>query len=695
MRGRLRFVLAPVMLALLAMPGASGRAQLCTPARTALVLSGGGTKGFAHIGVLEVLDSMGVKPDLIVGTSIGAIMGALYASGYTARQVDSLMRALPLESVIRRYEPAVSSSLGLLRPVAVWERGLSGYVLQTGAVREGEVNALMAALMLRGNLLARGNFDSLPIPFRAVATNVETQKAVVLSAGDLARAVRASSALPLVFRAMRIDGRWLTDGALSDNTPAHEARTLGAERIWASRLPSAPLDPNTFDDPVSLGEALVSSLFREDSVAPRYGDVSIASPTMDFQNLDVRRAIADSLIKLGHEAARAAFAAAPCIRPLSSPREAILPTRVATVTMIGKAADGTAVIAGLGITPGSDLDLHRLEQAISDLGHSERYRGVWLNPGGAGASVSFRPELEAAPASSFGVGVAFDQFMSGRIWLGGIDRSFFDGNAEGALLVRLGSYSQDVSAFVRRRAHVRRSYVPITVSASLAHESVRLFQGSGELPSAETQELGGFIGLRDDPAVGQWRYDAGLNVRLWREPAHETRGSPGLRASLFRALNDHEMATLFEGIALTDFQRVRMDASRTLHIAGIEVRGRLRAGWGNRLPIQQTFTLGGSDGFAGFRIEEIRGSQEGFASVLLRRRVLPQLGIRVEGMAGAVGQGGGFLQRRQQDSTYYGKIYSGVRVGVETPTPIGPVRIEEGFNNSGTRALLFRLGYWF
>ena len=225
------------------------------------------------------------------------------------------------------------------------------------------------------------------------------------------------------------------------------------------------------------------------------------------------------------------------------------------------------------------------------------------------------------------------------------------------------------------------------------HESVRLFEGSGELPSAETQELGGFAGMRDDPEAGAWRYEAGLDARLWREPSRDTRGSVGLRASLFRARDEYEMATIVEGIALTDFQRIRVDASHTFPLPGLQARLRVRAGWGNRLPIQSTFTLGGSDGFAGLRIGEIRGSQEVFASMQLRRRVAPQLRFVVEGMAGVVGRGNGFLAR--EDSSYFGKIYGGVRAGLEANTPIGPIRVQEGVNNAGTRSLLFRVGYWF
>ena len=674
-------------------PPAVPSTQGCTPARTALVLSGGGAKGFAHIGLLQVLDSLGVKPDLIIGTSVGAIMGALYASGYSAKEIDSLMRVYPLEGVIRRYEPAVSSSLGLLKPMAVWEQGRTGYTLETGTAREGEVNALMSTLLMRGNILARGNFDRLPIPFRAVATNLVTQQAIVLADGDLAKAVRASAALPVVFRAVHRDSVWLIDGAFSDNTPVSYARGLGATRIWASRLPFAPPNSNAFDDPLTLSEALVNSLFKEDSIVVRYGDVVIDNPTREFENLDFRRASSDSLMALGHAAARAAFAAADCIKPLGIHGARVMPTEVGLVTLRGHTVDGAAVVAGLGLTQGRALDVRLAEQGLAELGHSERYRAVWLNPTGSGDIVNFDPELEPAPGRAFGIGVAFDQFMSGRIWIGGVERSVINGNAEAAVIARFGSYAQDAAAFLRLRAKVRRRYFPLTIGGRLAHESVRLFSENGELPSAETQEANGFIGLRDDPESHAWRYDAMLDARVWREPGHGTRGGVGVRASVFRARNEYEMGSTAEALVLTDFQRLRADLSRGFRGPGVDVRLRLRTGWGNRLPVQYTFPLGGSDGFAGLRIGDVRGTQEAFTSVEVRRRIANALSIVTEVMTGAIGTGNGFLTRR--DSSYFGKVYVGARAGIEAHTPIGPIRLEEGVNNVGTRALLLRVGYWF
>ena len=198
--------------------------------KTGLVLSGGGAKGFAHIGVFKVLDSLRIRPDFIVGSSIGAIGGALYASGYSGNAIDSVLRALPIANVIRSYSPRAPGVIGRLPTFAVWENNGKGFMLQTGAVREGEVNALMSALMLRGNLLAQGDFDRLPIPLRVVATRLSTRKAVVLATGDLAQAVRASFAIPLLFTPGLIGDDVLMDGGVSDNIPVDIARAMGAER---------------------------------------------------------------------------------------------------------------------------------------------------------------------------------------------------------------------------------------------------------------------------------------------------------------------------------------------------------------------------------------------------------------------------------------------------------------------------------
>jgi hypothetical protein len=583
-----------------------------------------------------------------------------------------------------------------VRPLAVWEKGELGYVLQSGAVREGEVNSFLSSLLLRGNLEARGNFDSLPTPFRAIATDVATRRAVVLGTGDLARAVRASAAIPVVLRPIHVGEQWMVDGGIAENAPVNVARELGAQRSWISLLPFAGPDPKTFDDPLSITTVLLNSLFEQDTITAERRDVLITNPTETFGNLNFSRATTDSLIDVGRVAARAAFAGAACLKPLSSVARTVpLPTMVTQIGFSGvRIVDGDVVLDELGVAAGQELNIDKLDLGIKSISHHERYRALWLQPTGSGKDVTFHVQLDPAPQRSFGVGVAFDQFMSGRLWIGGIDRTLLNGDVEGVGLVRLGTYEQDADVFVRRRALVRKTYLPFTIEAQLKHESVRLFSGDGELPSAETRELVGFVGFKQDPRVDLWQGEFGLDARTWREPLRNTRGTFGLRASVFRAATEYEMGSMFEMLTFYDFQRGRFDISRRWRLAGeMDVTTRLRAGWGNRLPIQETFALGGEDGFAGFRIGELRGTQEVFGSLLVRKRLTPLLHARVELMTGDVSNGYGAMRR--VPGTSLGELFGGVRAGLEAATPVGPIRVEEGIANTGQRAILIRVGRWF
>ena len=127
-------MLPRILLAVSCLGASPLHSQQCRPTPTALVLSGGGAKGLAHIGVLRVLDSLGIRPDLVVGSSMGAIVGGMYASGYTGREIDSLARSLPLADLFRTYQPRAPRSLGPVQPLVVWEQGERRFNIQSAAV---------------------------------------------------------------------------------------------------------------------------------------------------------------------------------------------------------------------------------------------------------------------------------------------------------------------------------------------------------------------------------------------------------------------------------------------------------------------------------------------------------------------------------------------------------------------------------
>ncbi len=202
-------------------------------AKVGLVLSGGGAKGLAHIGALKVIEEAGIKIDYIGGSSMGAIIGALYASGYTANQLDSIFHEINFNILIQDdiprssktfYEKEDTEKYALTLPVNNFKIGFPS------ALSKGQnIYNLMSKLTL--HLGDVRDFSKLPIPFFCVAANIETGEEVILDKGSLAKAVSASGSIPSVFSPVVIDGKILTDGGVVNNYPVAELRKRGAEII--------------------------------------------------------------------------------------------------------------------------------------------------------------------------------------------------------------------------------------------------------------------------------------------------------------------------------------------------------------------------------------------------------------------------------------------------------------------------------
>jgi NTE family protein len=206
--------------------------------RTVLVLSGGGARGMAHIGVLEVLEQLDVPFDAIVGTSMGAIVGGMYAAGLSPEQMREELQRIDWHSAFndnppRKYVPYRRKEEDVI-PLFEIEAGYNkkrGFSVPAGIVAGQKLNFILRSMLLHTAVV--DSFDDLAIPFRAIATDLDSGEAVVIDRGDLAGAIRASMAFPVMFTPVTYQGKLLIDGGVVRNLPLDVALDLGAERIIA------------------------------------------------------------------------------------------------------------------------------------------------------------------------------------------------------------------------------------------------------------------------------------------------------------------------------------------------------------------------------------------------------------------------------------------------------------------------------
>lgn len=686
---------ASLAAAVLSAPLAA-QAPACPAGRTALVLSGGGAKGLAHLGVIAALDSLGVRPDYVVGTSMGAIVGALYAGGWTARQADSLAALYSPTSIFASTAPAGPLAWEPFTPLLIWAGGEHGFSLQSPTVRESEANALLSALLLRPNLLARGDFDRLPIPFRAVATDLVTRDTVVLASGDLAQAVRASMSVPLVFPPEALGGRLLIDGGLSANVPVTIARRLpGVTRLIVSDVTSPLLtEEELLAGPLAVADQLAGFLFVQpiDSIGP--DDVYLRVDLKQFKNLDFAPATMDLIRRRGRSVADSALATATCL-PLGTVPAGVLPGRVAGFSLTGGAStDVTVLRRFLGLDTGLPLDEPALARQLNAVGHLGAYTSLWLHPGAVGAgAVQFNASVQPAPSQLAGVTVAYDRDLGGRVGLMYLDRRVFGRALEGSVTLGVGTLLNDVTGGLRRYFGVGQSWLAPTLTLRFENQDILLYDAEGSsLGRTDTREGVVFAGV-ERGMTGGWVLSAGFDGRSWRDGNSASvggdSGSDGSAAALRLAARRLRGAwrVAAELVWSTTFRRAGVETSYLAHLGKFALTPLARVGWGEDLPLQDQFPLGGTLGFPGLATAQLRGDREVFAALGASHPIRGPLRWEILAAVGQSADGGDLFE----DADWLG----GVRGGLAVDTPIGDVQAAYGFTTTGIDNVYVRIGRWF
>lgn len=211
--------------------------------KTCLVLSGGGALGIAHVGVIKFIEEQNIPIDCIAGTSMGSIIGALYASGYTSSEMEYLVKSSQWVDLFVDEAPRSEKTYqrkqddrNFLVKHSLRFSDKGSPVLPRGFIQGNKIDLSFLEFTLRSRNVE--HFDDLRIPFRAVATDLETGEEVILEKGSLAQSMKASMSLPGIFPPMMIDGRSLVDGGMVKNIPVDIARKMGAERLIVVATPA-------------------------------------------------------------------------------------------------------------------------------------------------------------------------------------------------------------------------------------------------------------------------------------------------------------------------------------------------------------------------------------------------------------------------------------------------------------------------
>ena len=264
-----------------------------------LVLSGGGARGGAHIGILKALEELRVPVDYVAGTSIGAVIGGFYVSGMSVAELEQLVESLEWETAFLNTMPRQLKSFRRKRDDDLFlvdqKPGLNDgeFELPIGLVQGQVIDMIISRETLRASQVQ--SFDELAIPFRAVAGDIVTGEAVVLREGSLARAIRASMSIPAALSPIEIDGRLLVDGGIAMNLPVDVARDMGADTIIAVDISTGLLARETLRSVLDITTQLTNMLTRTGTVEQRAkltaNDVLLV-PT--FAGAELRRLHADA-----------------------------------------------------------------------------------------------------------------------------------------------------------------------------------------------------------------------------------------------------------------------------------------------------------------------------------------------------------------------------------------------------------------
>lgn len=350
-----------------------------------LVLSGGGSRGMAHLGVIRELERNGIPIDYIVGTSIGGIIGGLYASGYTSEQLQQLVDTTDWNYVLSLTQDNERQHLYLSHKVAADRKQLTlrfdglTPILPSSISSGQRLTTFINQLTLQSLYHPVQSFDDLKIPFRCVSTDLISGKRIVFRAGNLSEALRASISIPLLYHPLKMDSLQLTDGGLLSNIPVDVARSLGADIIIAVNTTSPLRTAQQINYPWEVTDQIVNIMAQESNKRSLESATVVITPDLgyypstDFSNLTFA-------VRQGAVAARTMINAINDSIRAFQHRQLVDTSPLATVLFRVTGIDypelGTTPFPPIGIRPDDSMNIPQLRERLSELFADGTFREI-------------------------------------------------------------------------------------------------------------------------------------------------------------------------------------------------------------------------------------------------------------------------------------------------------------------------------
>ena len=709
--------------------------------KVGLALSGGGARGFAHIGALKVLRDLGMPIDYVAGTSMGSIVGGLYAAGYSVEELEEVINTVNWGEVFSDTPPRKMWSFLKKRQSSKYLFGLGftgkGFSLPTGITKGQKISTLFSFLSI--SVSGIEHFDDFPIPFRAVAADIETGEEVVLDHGSLAEAMRASMSVPGVFTPVEIDGHLLVDGGIVKNLPVDILKEMGADIVIAVDVSSGLLNREQLGNPVAILNQMVGLQMLKVTEAQRQlADVVIHTDLEDYSSTDFDKG--NEISALGEQSTIEKLDELNAM--LDKIRETRPVSRSAPNSILRQFKDlyiEDVVIQGQGelyketsvqkyfeLQEKTPLDPDLIQQAVTTLFSTGNYESVKFSITKGKEEYGRILNLDLEEKTEQPHLLRFGMYYESRNDDPEPDKMVFLLNATFNDLTGNGSFWSTDYEFVNVNKLQTQYYQPLGHALFVLPQLYTfddfqvVYDGKESVARYDLNEdgltlsIGTLLSRLGVVTIGynlEW-VDASpsSDVEEERFPSYEETLSSLLVESSIDGLDkfpfphsgslfelEYQLASENLG-SDADFHKFSAEYWRYLPLAAKHTLGThllIGTDFKSKLRPYKDFLLGGRDSFVGYKIEEVRGANIGIAGVEYRYKFgeLPSpIGGNIYAtLTGNIGNAWRSLDELQEkvDLRYGG----GLGVGVDTF--LGPIRADYSFGDEGRRVFYLNIGLKF